>query len=92
MRNANIKNEEFFILKIIQSGEIKSFSLNEVNLSKKFRDIYLPIIKELKLKKKHVFLSNDAGKALSNLDLNRSLKEILEKFGNKINLYYEQIM
>lgn len=92
MRNANIKNEEFFILKIIQSGEIKSFSLTKDNLSKIFNEIYLPIIKELKLKKKDVFLSNDAGKALSNLDLNRSLKEILEKFGNKINLYYEQIM
>jgi len=92
VRNANIKNEEFFILKIIQSGEIKSFSLTKDNLSKIFNEIYLPIIKELKLKKKDVFLSNDAGKALSNLDLNRSLKEILEKFGNKINLYYEQIM
>jgi hypothetical protein len=92
MSNFNIKNEEFFVLKIIQSGEIKSFSLSEENLNKTFKELYLPIIKELKLKKKDIFLSNDAGKALTSLDLNLSLKEILEKFGNKINLYYEKIM
>lgn len=92
MSNINIKNEEFFVLKIIQSGEIKLFSLSEENLNKKFKEFFFPIIKELKLKKNDIFLSNDAGKAFSNIDLNLTLKKIIEKFGNKINLYYEKIM
>ena len=92
MSNINLNNEEFFILKIIQSGEIKSFSISDENLSKKFKDIYFPIIKELKLKKEDTFLTNDAGRALSSPDLNLSLKEIREKFGSKLNLYYEKIM
>ncbi len=92
MNNSNLKNDEFFIIKIIQSGEIKSFSLTNENLSKKFKDLYFPVIKGLKIKKKDVFLSNDAGRALDSIDLNLSLKEIIEKFGNKLNLYYEKIM
>ena len=92
MSNINIKNDESLIIKIIQSGEIKSFSVTEENLNKKFKEIYLQIIKGLKLKRKDIFLSNDAGRALSSLDLNLTLKEILEKFGNKINLYYEKVM
>ena len=87
-----MKNDDLFIIKIIQSGEIKSFFLTKENLNRPFKEIYLPIIKELKLKLKDTFLSNDAGKTLINKDLNLSLNEILKKFGTKINLYYEKIM
>lgn len=92
MSNINTKNDQFFIIKIIQSGEIKSFSLTKENLNRPFKEIFLPLIKELKLKLKDIFLSTDAGKTLINKDLNLSLNEILKKFGTKINLYYEKIM
>jgi len=90
--NINTKNDQFFIIKIIQSGEIKSFSLTKENLNRPFKEIYFPIIKGLKLKKYDIFLSNDAGRALNANDLDLSLKEVLNKFGTKINLYYEKIM
>ena len=87
-----MKNDDLFTIKIIQSGELKTIPLTEENLNRPFKEIYLPIIKGLKLKLKDIFLSNDAGKTLINKDLNLSLNEILKKFGTKINLYYEKIM
>ena len=87
-----MKNDDIFIIKIIQSGELKTIPLTEENLNRPFKEIFLPLIKELKLKLKDLFLSNDAGKTLINKDLNLSLNEILKKFGTKINLYYEKIM
>ena len=84
--------KEDFKIKIIQSGKIKSFSLTESNLNKKFREVYTPLIKELKLSKKDIFFTNDEGRALNNMDLNLPLNKIIEKFGKKINLYYDKIM
>jgi hypothetical protein len=44
------------------------------------------------LSKKDIFFTNDEGRALNNMDLNLPLNKIIEKFGKKINLYYEKIM
>ena len=90
----NLKNNtlEDFKIKIIQSGNVKSISLNESNLNTQFRELYTPLIKELKLSKKDIFFTNDQGKALTDMDLNLPLIKIIEKFGYKINLYYEKIM
>ncbi|MFX1446165.1 MAG: hypothetical protein ACFFHV_22400 [Promethearchaeota archaeon] len=87
-----MKYDEVFTIKIIQSGELKTIPLIDENLKTPFKEIYFPIIKELKLKHKDVFLCNDAGKALTNADLDFSLSKIHKKYGNKINLYYEKIM
>ncbi|TFG15162.1 MAG: hypothetical protein EU535_01985 [Promethearchaeota archaeon] len=92
MKNLSNDNSADFKIKIIQSGNIKSFSLTESNLNTQFRELYAPLIKELKLSKKDIFFTNDQGKALNNIDLNLPLFKIIEKFGNKINLYYEKIM
>ncbi len=92
MNNLNNNNKEDFKIKIIQSGNIKSFSLSEENLNRKFLEIYSPLIKELRLNKRDIFLTNEEGRALHNIDLNLSLRKIIEKFGKKINLYYEKVM
>ena len=92
MKNLTNDNLADFKIKIIQSGNVKPFSLTERNLNTQFRELYAPLIKELKLSKKDIFFTNDQGKALTNMDLNLPLIKIIEKFGNKINLYYEKIM
>ena len=92
MNSLNDSNPEDFKIRIIQSGKTKSYSLTEENLNRKFLEIYNPLIKKLKLKQGDIYLTNEEGRALHNIDLNLSLKKIIEKFGKKINLYYEKIM
>ncbi len=92
MNDSNSHISYFLAIKIIQSGEIKKIPLNDVNLSKIFKEFYISIIKDLKLSKKDVFLSIDSGITLTNSDLNLTVEKIIKRFGNKINLYYEKIM
>ena len=91
MNDFNNKNEKFLSFKAIQSGEIKNILLNEVNLRRKFNEIYFSILKELKLKPKDTYLSNEEGRMLANLDLNLSLEEVVKKFGYILKIYYEKI-
>ena len=92
MNESESENIDFFLIKIVQSGEIERISLIDQNLNKKFKEIYYSLLKQLRFKEKDILLSSDEGKALSDLDLKLSLKEIIEKFGPSLNLYNEKIM
>jgi hypothetical protein len=85
------KNMEFLFLKIIQSGETIKIELTSMNLRKKFKDFYKPILKKLKLKEKNIFISNKEGKMLRNSDLELPLHVISKKFGCRLNLYSEKV-
>ncbi len=78
--------------KIIQSGDIIKIELSTVNLGKEFHEIYDSILKDLKLKQKDTYLSNEEGKMIGDLDLNLTLEEIIKKFGTKLKLYYEKVL
>ena len=91
MDDLNIEQEKFLSFKIIQSGEIIKISLNQTNLRKKFQEIYHSLLKELKLKHKDAFLSNDEGKMIGIPDLGLSLEGIINKFGRKLRLYCEKV-
>ena len=82
---------EFMSFKIIQSGEIIKISLSTANLRKKFYYIYFSILKELKLKQKDTYLSNEEGKMIGDIDLTLPLVDIIKKFGTKLKLYYEKV-
>ena len=91
MDDLNIEEEKFLSFKIIQSGEIKNLLLNEVNLRRKFNEIYFSILKEFKLNPRDTYLSNEEGRMIGNLDLNLSLEEVVKKFGYILKIYYEKI-
>ncbi len=91
MNDLNSKDEKFLSFKAIQSGEIKNLLLNEVNLRRKFNEIYFSILKELKLKPKDTYLSDEEGRMIGTLDLNLSLEEVVKKFGYILKIYYEKI-
>ncbi len=82
---------KYLSLKIIQSGEIIKIAISDKNLRKNLKEFYVPILKELKVKEKDVFISNEEGKMLGNSDLELPLNLIFKKFGNKLKLYSEKI-
>ena len=82
---------EFLSLKIVQSGEFKKIPLFPENMKKKFKNVYLPILKELKLKHKDVYLSNEEGKMIGLFDYSLNLGEIINRFGNELKLYSERV-
>ena len=86
------EDEEFLSFKIIQSGEIKKVPLTPMNLIKKFREIYIALLKELRLKQKDTFLSNDEGMMVGIHDLGLTLNEIIIKFGTLLKVYSEKII
>jgi hypothetical protein len=61
-------------------------------MKKEFYEIYSSTLKDLKLKQKDAYLSNEEGKMIGDLDLNRSLEEIIKKFGLSLKLYYEKVI
>ena len=81
----------FLSLKIAQSGEIKKISLTPENMKKKFKNVYFPILKELKLKHKDVFLSNEEGQMIGPFDYSLNFGEIINRFGNELKLYSEKV-
>ncbi len=83
--------DEFLFLKIIQSGEIIKIVISDKNLRKNLKEFYVPILKELKVKEKDVFISNEESKMLGNYDLELPLNLIIKKFGNNLKLYSEKI-
>ncbi|MFX1430298.1 MAG: hypothetical protein ACFFCY_09065 [Promethearchaeota archaeon] len=91
MKNTEHQERQSLIFKIIQSGEIIKIALTEINLANNFREIYLPLLKQLKLKQKDVYVSNEEGKMIGDFDMELSLESILNKFGNKLKLYCEKI-
>ncbi len=91
MAYSNNKVNEFLSFKIIQGGETIKVKLSTVNLRKKFDEIYGSLLKELKLKQKDTYLSNEEGMMIGDLDLNLYLEDIIKKFGTKLKLYYEKV-
>jgi hypothetical protein len=92
MNNTKHQEKQFLFIKIVQSGESIKISLTEKNLPIEFKEIYLPLLQELKLKQKNVYISNEDGKMIGNFDFNLPLEEIIQKFGNKLKLYYEKVI
>jgi hypothetical protein len=86
------KDVKFFRIRVIQSGEIININLDNTNLRTIFSEIYFPLLKKLRLKKEDAYLSNDQGKMVRDFDLKLSLEKIIERFGNRLNLYYEKVM
>jgi hypothetical protein len=82
---------DIFYIKIIQSGIIKSYSLHKI-IDRKFNEVYIPLLKDLKINKRDVLLTNENGKALGDYELNLPIPQIIKKFGYKINLYCEKIL
>ena len=78
-------------IKIIQSGEIRTFELDERLLTIKFKQFVSKLLKSLGLKPKDVYFSNEEGKMISTLYHDSPIKEIIQKFGAQLNLYYEKI-
>ena len=91
MNNSKEQGKQFFYFKIIQRGENIKIPLIEKNINKEFREIYYKLLKELKLKEKNAFLSNEDGKMIGISDLSLSLEEVIKKFGFKLRLYYEKV-
>lgn len=91
MKNTEHQGKQFFFFKIIQSGEVIKIALTERNLTSNFKEIYLPLLKQLKLKQRDVYISNEEGKMIGDFDMELSLESILNKFGNKLKLYCEKI-
>lgn len=91
MNKYKMYEDEFLFLKIIQSGEIIKIVISDKNLKKNLKEFYVPILKELKVKEKDVFISNEEGKMLGNYDLELPLNLIFKKFGNNLKLYSEKI-
>lgn len=83
---------EFLFVKIVQSGEIKKIPLNELNLSKKFNALYIPMLKKLKLKKNDAFLTNESGQMFNKVNFDETVEDVVKEFGSKLKLYYEKIM
>ncbi len=91
MNYSEKQEKHFFYFKIIQSGEDIGVPLTEKNLKKEFKELYFSLLKQLKLKQKNVYLSNDEGKMIGVYDLTLSLEDIIKKFGIKLKLYYEKV-
>ncbi|MCK4687347.1 MAG: hypothetical protein KAT66_04405 [Candidatus Lokiarchaeota archaeon] len=91
MNKYKMYEDEFLFLKIIQSGEIIKIVISDKNLRKNLKEFYVPILKELKVKEKDVFISNEESKMLGNYDLELPLNLIIKKFGNNLKLYSEKI-
>ena len=92
MDNSKNKYINSLSIRIIQSGDIIRISLSKENLKKKFYDIYSSLLKELKLKQKDSYLSNEEGKMIEEFDLKLSTEDIIQKFSTKLKLYYEKIL
>jgi hypothetical protein len=92
MDNSNNENISFLSIKIIQSGDIIRIKTSKENMKKEFYEIYSSTLKDLKLKQKDAYLSNEEGKMIGDLDLNKSLEEIIQKFGSSLKLYYEKVI
>lgn len=92
MDNTQNKLNEFLSVEIVQSGDVLKVSLSPTNLKKSFNVIYVSLLKELKLKQKDTYLSNDSGKMVGEIDLKLSLGDIIKIFGKKLKLYYEKII
>ena len=91
MNNLYKEGNEFLTFKVIQSGEIIKIELTPNNLKKNFQEVFQSLLKELKLKKKNIFLSNEEGKMIGNYEFNFSVKDIIENFGNILKVYSEKI-
>ncbi len=92
MENSNNDYTKFLSIKIIQSGDIIRIKTSKQNMRKEFYDIYSSILRDLRLKQKDVYLSNEEGKMIGDFDYSKPLEEIIQKFGLKLKLYYEKVL
>ena len=92
MSNPKHQEKQFLFFKIVQSGERIKIPLTKENLTSEMKEIYLILLKDLKLKQKDVYISNEEGKMIGDFDMKLSLEDIVSKFGNKLKLYYEKII
>lgn len=86
------KDINYLSILIVQSGDIIRIKTSTENLRKKFYDIYSSLLKDLKLKQKDAYLSNEEGKMIGDFDLNKLLEEIIQEFGSRLKLYYEKVI
>ncbi|MFW9900440.1 MAG: hypothetical protein ACFFDY_04025 [Candidatus Thorarchaeota archaeon] len=91
MNDFNNEGKDFLTFKIIQSGESIKVQLTTSNLNKSFLYVLQSLLKDLKLKQKNIFLSNEEGKMVGINDFRLSLKEIIHKFGTILKVYSEKI-
>ncbi|MFX1568598.1 MAG: hypothetical protein ACFFCV_09540 [Promethearchaeota archaeon] len=91
MNDLNNDRKEFLIFKIIQSGEIIKVQLTPINMKKTFLYVFESLLKDLKLKQKNIFLSNEEGKMIGIHDFRLSLDEIIHKYGTILKVYSEKI-
>jgi len=91
---SHLKNQgyEFLIFQVVQSGEIIKVPLTSLNMRKKFDNVYMSLLKDLKLKQKDTFLSNKQGKMIGTHDLSLTVEDIIKKFGTSLKLYCEKIL
>ena len=91
MNDAYHQEKCVFLIKVVQSGEKVEIPLTEKNLEREFKEFYSNILKELKLKQKDVYLTNEEGKMIGISDLNLSLQDVIKKFGFRLKLYSERV-
>ena len=92
MNNSMHQEKHFLFFKIVQSGESIKIPLTEKNLFSEFKEIYFSLLKELKLKQKDVYISNEEGKMVGDLELTLPLDDVIKKFGTKLKIYYEKVL
>ncbi|MFX0036202.1 MAG: hypothetical protein ACFE9I_11255 [Candidatus Hermodarchaeota archaeon] len=91
MNDDHRREKPIFLIKIVQSGEEVEIPLILKNLQRHFKEFYNNILKELKLKQKDVYITNEEGKMIGIADLNSSLEDIITKFGTRLKLYSEKV-
>ena len=91
MKDDHRQEKPIFLIKIVQSGEEVEIPLKLKNLQRHFKEFYNNILKELKLKQKDVYITNEEGKMIGFADLNSSLEDIITKFGTRLKLYSEKV-
>jgi hypothetical protein len=92
MGNSEHQEKKVLFFKIVQSGDSIKIPLTEKNLASAFKEIYFTLLKDLKLKKKDIYISNEDGKMIGALELDLSLEAIINKFGTKLKIYYEKVI
>ncbi len=91
MNDAHHQEKQILLIKIVQSGEKFEIPLTLKNLQRQFKEFYYNILKELKLKQKDVYITNEEGKMIRSSDLNLCLQDVIKKFGVKLKLYSEKV-
>lgn len=82
--------EDFLRIKVIQGGKTEFIELDEYTRGQKFKEVLFPLFKKYKMKKKDAFLTLEDGRFITPFEYNRTVDEIIEKFGLDLKLYDEK--